>query len=55
MNVIIRNGWVIVSEFVTDGIDTWLETQRYLYYTRTEAKALFRDHLSRNGWTIADA
>jgi hypothetical protein len=53
MTVERRNGWIVVSDFVTDGADTWLETQRYLYYTQREARSLFREHVRENGWKVA--
>ncbi len=36
-----RNGGYLVT--------SWLETQQYIYYTRTEAIAKFKEYLKNNG------
>lgn len=46
-------GWVTVSETVTDGISTWLKTERYLYYSPVEARALFTETLRVEGLQVA--
>lgn len=43
---------IVVSEFVTDGVNTWLETQKFIFYSKREAKRLFRQHIRDKGWTI---
>jgi hypothetical protein len=47
-------GWITISEFVSDGVSTWLETRRFLYYSPDEARERFNDHVKDNGWRIAD-
>jgi hypothetical protein len=49
-----EHGWNSVSEFVTDGVNTWLETQRYLYYSPEEARSLFLEHVKANNWAIKE-
>ena len=47
-----RNGWIILSEYVTDNHESWIETQKYLYYSMREAKQLFKRHIKNNNWDI---
>lgn len=47
-------GWITISDFVSDGVMTWLETQRYLYYSPEEAQLLFLEHVKANNWTIRE-
>lgn len=42
-------GAVIVSEFVTDGYRTWLETLRFFDYTEEEAYEAFWEHMAERG------
>ena len=44
-------GAIVLSEIVTDGTDEWLETRRYYGYTPGEARRLFVEHLTSNGYT----
>ena len=46
-------GALAVSEFVTDGYDTWLETVRYYGYPENVCRSLFLEHVKRNGWSVA--
>jgi len=46
-------GALAVSEFVTDGYDTWLETVRYYGYPERVCRSLFLEHLERNHWSVA--
>lgn len=47
-------GWITISDFVNDGHMTWLESQRYLYYSPEEARALFEQHVKDNNWIIKE-
>ena len=47
-------GWITLTERVTDGHMTWFETQRYLYYSPEEARALFEQHIKDNNWIIKE-
>jgi hypothetical protein len=47
-------GWTSITELVTDGHMEWFETQRYLYYSPEEAKALFAEHVKNNNWTVVE-
>ena len=44
-------GAIVLSELVTDGTDEWLETRRYYGHTPGEARRLFVEHLTNNGYT----
>ncbi len=47
-------GMILVSAFVIDGTgNEWLETQRFMDYTKREAVRLFRGHVKENGWKLA--
>lgn len=46
-------GALAVSEFVTDGYDTWRETVRYYGYPENVCRSLFLEHVKRNGWSVA--
>jgi hypothetical protein len=46
-------GALAVSEFVTDGYETWLETIRYYGYPQNVCRSLFMEHLRRQGWSVA--
>jgi hypothetical protein len=47
-------GALAVSEIVTDGVDTWLETIRYYGYPQNVCRSLFMEHLRRQGWSVAE-
>jgi len=42
-----------LSAFVTDGLDTWLETQRYQGYSLKECRELYRAYMKENGLKLA--
>ena len=46
------SGYVEVSAFVTDGVDTWLESQRFSGYPRKAAISLFKRDLREKKLTI---
>ena len=48
------SGMVVISEIVTDGEETWLETMRYAGYSQSEAKRLYRARLKEKGWRVAE-
>jgi hypothetical protein len=45
-------GALAVSEFVTDGHETWLETIRYYGYPENVCRSLFLENVKRNGWRV---
>jgi hypothetical protein len=45
-------GALAVSEFVTDGHETWLETIRYYGYPENVCRSLFLENVKRNGWKV---
>lgn len=47
-------GWLVITELVTDGRDQWFETQRYLYYSPSEARAIFRERCAEKSWMLVD-
>jgi hypothetical protein len=46
-------GGITVSEFVTDGTDTWLETITFYGYRTHEAKAEYSAEIARRGYKVA--
>lgn len=46
------SGMIVISEIVTDGEETWLETMRYGGYSRKTAQRLYRARLKEKGWRI---
>jgi len=42
-----------LSAFVTDGLDTWLETRRYQGYSLKECRELYRAYMKENGLKLA--
>ena len=51
---IAHSGAYRVSEFVTDGIDTWLLTESFYGYNKRESERLFRRNLRESGLKLAD-
>ena len=47
-----HNGALILTALVTDGRDKFYHSRTYFGYDSTEAKAAFRDSLTRDGLVI---
>lgn len=48
-------GAIVVDAYCSDGHMSFLETQRYYYYTKEEAVEMFRQHCSDNGYMIMNS
>lgn len=46
------NGWIILSAIVTDGENTWLETLKYMGFSKQEAKQKFHEYIKSKNWKI---
>lgn len=45
---------VTISKLVTNGVDTWLFTQGYMYYTQSEAHAKYKETVAQAGYKIVE-
>lgn len=48
------SGMIVISEIVTDGNETWLETMKYMGYSQREAKRLYHARLKEKGWRVTE-
>jgi hypothetical protein len=50
-----HNGHIVITETVTDGVDTWMMTEQFIDYTEAEARELFAAVLAEKNLRAIDA
>lgn len=52
IEIIAHSGMIVVSDFVSDGADTWMHTEKYMDYTVDEARFMFYEGIRERGWEV---